>query len=141
VRQESKPWTRWWWLGSDVDKAGLTFNLESLARAGIGGVEITPIYGVQGRQDHYIDYLSPQWMEMLSVCTVGSTTFRHGGGHEQRYGMAFWRTGCEFGRCRYKSDFSTLHSSCRKKFRRADSGERQETTNFCLFGQADGLFR
>jgi len=54
VRQESKPWTRWWWLGSDVDKAGLTFNLESLARAGIGGVEITPIYGVQGRQDHYI---------------------------------------------------------------------------------------
>lgn len=65
VRQESKPWTRWWWLGSDVDKAGLTFNLESLARAGIGGVEITPIYGVQGRQDHYIDYLSPQWMEMF----------------------------------------------------------------------------
>ena len=65
VRQESKPWTRWWWLGSDVDKAGLTFNLESLARAGIGGVEITPIYGVQGRQDHYMDYLSPQWMEMF----------------------------------------------------------------------------
>lgn len=65
AERESKPWTRWWWLGSDVDKANLTFNLESLAEAGIGGVEITPIYGVKERQEHYIDYLSPEWMEML----------------------------------------------------------------------------
>jgi polygalacturonase len=66
IQQEAKPWTRWWWLGSDVDSTNLTYNLEALSRAGIGGVEITPIYGVKGREAHYIDYLSPKWMKMLS---------------------------------------------------------------------------
>ncbi|HCC86402.1 MAG TPA: glycosyl hydrolase family 2 [Porphyromonadaceae bacterium] len=62
---ENKPWTRWWWMGNDVDSANLTYNLEMLSQAGIGGVEITPIYGVKGREKHYIDYLSPKWMNML----------------------------------------------------------------------------
>lgn len=66
ITKENKPWTRWWWLGSDVDSANLTYNLEALASAGIGGVEITPIYGVKGRETHYIDYLSPHWMKMLA---------------------------------------------------------------------------
>lgn len=64
--KESKPWTRWWWMGSDVDAANLTYNLEEMNRAGIGGVEITPIYGVKGREEHYINHLSPQWMQMLA---------------------------------------------------------------------------
>jgi hypothetical protein len=66
ITQEAKPWTRWWWLGSDVDSVNLTYNLEALSRAGIGGVEITPLYGVKGREVHYIDYLSPRWMNMLA---------------------------------------------------------------------------
>lgn len=65
IRPEAKPYTRWWWLGSAVDKAGLTYNLEELSKAGIGGVEITPIYGVQGNDANEISYLSPKWMEML----------------------------------------------------------------------------
>ena len=65
ITVENKPWTRWWWLGSDVDSAGLTYNLEALSNAGIGGVEITPIYGVKERESHYIEYLSPNWMKML----------------------------------------------------------------------------
>src|SRR5689334_2706783 len=40
----AKPWTRWWWPGSAVDKANLTKQLEAIVAAGIGGVEITPIY-------------------------------------------------------------------------------------------------
>src|SRR4030095_7800910 len=43
VARETKPWTRWWWQGSAVDPASLTVNLQSIAGAGIGGVEITPI--------------------------------------------------------------------------------------------------
>jgi hypothetical protein len=66
IRPEARPWTRWWWLGSDVDSANLTFNLEALSRAGIGGVEITPVYGVKGREAHSAAYLSPRWMEMLA---------------------------------------------------------------------------
>ncbi len=50
---ESKPWTRWWWFGSDVDSANITYNLEALAQAGIGGVELTPIYGVKGREKRF----------------------------------------------------------------------------------------
>lgn len=63
---ESKPGTRWWWLGSAVDKENLTYNLDEFANAGIGSVEITPIYGVKGAEDRNIDYLSSKWMEMLA---------------------------------------------------------------------------
>ncbi|MDR2679785.1 MAG: glycosyl hydrolase family 2 [Tannerella sp.] len=66
ITKETKPWTRWWWMGSDVDSLNLTCNLEELSKAGIGGVEITPIYGVKGREAHYIDYLSPRWMEAFA---------------------------------------------------------------------------
>ena len=60
-----KPWTRWWWQGSAVEPRSLTAQLQALAAAGIGGVEITPIYGVRGAEDRFIPYLSPQWMAML----------------------------------------------------------------------------
>lgn len=65
ITRENKPWTRWWWPGSAVDKASLTWQLEQLAKAGIGGVEITPIYGAKGYEERYIDFLTPKWMEML----------------------------------------------------------------------------
>ena len=65
VKTENRPGTRWWWLGSAVDKANLTWNMESLSEAGIGSVEITPIYGVKGEEVRDIKYLSPKWMEML----------------------------------------------------------------------------
>jgi hypothetical protein len=65
VTRQNKPWTRWWWPGSAVDKANLTRELEAIAAAGFGGVEITPIYGAKGYEDRFIDFLSPKWMEML----------------------------------------------------------------------------
>jgi hypothetical protein len=65
IAAETRPWTRWWWQGSAVDRAGLTAQLEALAAAGIGGVEVTPIYGVRGAEDRFVDYLSPQWTTML----------------------------------------------------------------------------
>ncbi len=72
VTRENKPWTRWWWPGSGVDKANLTAQMEKFAAAGIGGVEITPIYGAKGSEARYIDFLTPKWMEMLEhVCREG----------------------------------------------------------------------
>ena len=65
VTQTAKPWTRWWWEGSAVNKADLTRNMERYAKAGLGGLEITPIYGVMGTEDQFIDFLSPKWVEML----------------------------------------------------------------------------
>jgi hypothetical protein len=61
----NQPWARWWWMGSAVDKPNLKKSLIDFYKAGIGGVEITPIYGVKGEENNFIDYLSPKWMEML----------------------------------------------------------------------------
>jgi hypothetical protein len=60
-----KPWVRWWWPGSAVDRDSLTRQLEELARIGVGGVEITPIYGARGYEPRYIDFLTPEFMAML----------------------------------------------------------------------------
>lgn len=65
MEKQMKPWVRWWWMGSAVDEKNLTQNLTTYQKAGIGGVEITPIYGAVGFENRYIDFLSPKWMEML----------------------------------------------------------------------------
>lgn len=65
VRPEAKPGARWWWLGSAVDQENLQWNMQEYAKHGIGALEITPIYGVQGNQANNIPYLSDLWMEML----------------------------------------------------------------------------
>ena len=73
----TKPWTRWWWPGSAVDPASITRQLEQFAAAGLGGVEITPIYGVRGYEDRNVAFLSSHWMEMLA----------HTGREAQRLGL------------------------------------------------------
>ncbi len=65
IKKEHKPWTRWWWMGSAVDEPNIAHLLEQYADAGIGGVEIAPIYGAKDYEDRYIDFLSPEWIEML----------------------------------------------------------------------------
>jgi hypothetical protein len=59
--QTARPWTRWWWHGSAVDEANITRLLETYKAAGIGGVEITCIYGVRGAEDRERPYLSESW--------------------------------------------------------------------------------
>jgi hypothetical protein len=66
ITSQHRPWTRWWWQGSAVDTSGITAELETLRAAGIGGVEITPIYGVIGRESRDVPYLSEPWMRLLA---------------------------------------------------------------------------
>src|SRR3954463_3527572 len=68
--RECRPWTRWWWLGSAVDKTNLTRLLTQYREAGLGGVEVCPIYGAKGYEDRFISFLSPKWMEMLAHTTT-----------------------------------------------------------------------
>lgn len=63
--KEAKPWTRWWWLGSAVTETEITRELEAFAAKGLGGVEICPIYGVQGQEANNLEFLSPAWMNRL----------------------------------------------------------------------------
>lgn len=78
ITRDAKPWSYWWWMGSAVDAANLTRELERYKSAGWGGVHIIPIYGAKGYETRYIDYLSPQWMSMLD----------HAGTEAERFGMA-----------------------------------------------------
>ncbi|MCR5469623.1 MAG: glycosyl hydrolase family 2 [Prevotella sp.] len=64
-QQEAKAGSRWWWLGSAVDAKNLQWTMQQYANHGIGALEITPLYGVQGNQTNNIPYLSDQWMAML----------------------------------------------------------------------------
>jgi hypothetical protein len=66
ISRQNKPWTRWWWLGSAVDEKNLTRELELIQKAGLGGVEITPIYGAAGAESRYINFLTPKWVSMLA---------------------------------------------------------------------------
>ena len=70
VTNEAKPGARWWWLGSAVDKDNLQWNLKQYADHGIGSLEITPLYGVQGNQANNIPYLSDKWMTMFREAQV-----------------------------------------------------------------------
>lgn len=90
LTRDNKPWTRWWWLGSAVDKPNLTRELEAIAASGFGGVEITPIYGAKGYEDRFIPFLSPKYLEMLAH--VGTEAKRLGLGVDMATG-----TGWPFG--------------------------------------------
>lgn len=63
--QEAKPGSRWWWLGSAVTEQDIKWNMQEYAKAGIGALEITPIYGVKGNEANALQYLSAPWMNAL----------------------------------------------------------------------------
>jgi hypothetical protein len=52
-------------MGSAVDEAEITRQLQLFRAAGIGGVEISPIYGVTGQEARSIPFLSSRWIHML----------------------------------------------------------------------------
>lgn len=65
ITQTARPWTRWWWEGSAVNKTDLSSLMQQYQQAGLGGLEITPIYGVRGAEQQFIPFLSSQWVGML----------------------------------------------------------------------------
>jgi glycosyl hydrolase family 106( putative alpha-L-rhamnosidase) len=65
ITEECRPWSYWWWQGSAVDEDNMRRELRRYRDAGWGGLHIVPIYGAQGQEDRYIEYLSPRWLEML----------------------------------------------------------------------------
>ena len=66
VSNQTRPWTRWWWLGSALDGPTITRELEALQAAGFGGIEVTPIYGVRGQESRFVPYLSDAWLQLLA---------------------------------------------------------------------------
>lgn len=78
ITRTTKPWTRWWWMGSAVDERNLDQLLTTYSKAGFGGVEVTPIYGAIGFEKRYINFLSPEWMHMLNYTVSKANASRMG---------------------------------------------------------------
>ena len=66
ITSENKPWTRWWWPASAVGTEDIDTMTGQYAEAGLGGVEVTTIYGAKGYEEQFLDYLSPEWMELFT---------------------------------------------------------------------------
>lgn len=65
ITQQTRPWTRWWWPASAVQESDIAARLKDFQDAGVGGAEITTIYGAKGWEDKYRDYLSSDWMDLF----------------------------------------------------------------------------
>jgi hypothetical protein len=89
IRPESRPWARWWWMGSAVDENNIDRQLRDYARAGLGGVEIAPIYGAMGHESRYLGFLSPQWMNMLDFTVKKAHSLHMGVDMTQGTGWPF----------------------------------------------------
>lgn len=66
ITSQTKPWTRWWWPASAVSESDIISMLDAYSEAGLGGTEVTTIYGAKGYEDAYKVYLSPEWMKLFT---------------------------------------------------------------------------
>ena len=73
IYRDSRPWTRWWWFASVIDRASVTDNLVWLKNNGFGGVEIAWVYPLNRMKKDTVNYtprqewLSPEWSAMVAA--------------------------------------------------------------------------
>jgi hypothetical protein len=65
ITSQMRPWAWWWWHGSAVDQTNIAHELQRYHDAGLGGVQITSIYGTKGAEARDIPYLTPKWLDMM----------------------------------------------------------------------------
>jgi len=69
---DSRPWTRWWWFASIIEKPDIIDNLKWLKNNGFGGVEIAWVYPLNRMQKDTIHYtprqewLSGDWSDIVA---------------------------------------------------------------------------
>jgi hypothetical protein len=59
----ARPWVYWFWINGNISKEGITADLESLKRVGVGGVLWMEVSGPWWAPDGKVVPLSPQWHE------------------------------------------------------------------------------
>jgi alpha-L-rhamnosidase len=66
---DARPMMRWWWFGPAVTPDELTRELRTMKAAGIGGVEIQPVYPLElddpATGFRNLPYLSPEFLNMV----------------------------------------------------------------------------
>ena len=67
---DARPMMRWWWFGPAVTKTELEKELNTMRGAGIGGVEIQPVYPLmlddEAKGIKNLQYLSPEFLDDVS---------------------------------------------------------------------------
>ncbi|MGA2889179.1 MAG: glycosyl hydrolase [Terracidiphilus sp.] len=67
---QARPMMRWWWFGPAIEQPELKKELETMRAAGIGGVEIQPVYPLtlddNSKGIRNLLYLSPEFLENVS---------------------------------------------------------------------------
>ena len=63
-----RPHTRWWWPGNALTKADITFQLEQMAKQGMGGVEIMTAFQMYEKGN--AEYLSPKHLELMKFAVA-----------------------------------------------------------------------
>ena len=75
---DARPIMRWWWFGPAVTKPELKKELETMLSAGIGGVEIQPVYPLmlddvsKGIKD--LQYMSPEFLDDVGYANETAQT-------------------------------------------------------------------
>lgn len=67
---EARPFVRWWWNGNHVEADEIKRELDSMKKAGIGGVEINPIAMPDEAKDigtEPVKWLSEEWNKLLAL--------------------------------------------------------------------------
>ena len=68
---DARPMMRWWWFGPAVTKPELKKELETMRGAGIGGVEIQPVYPLmlddESKGIKNLHYLSPEFLDDVTL--------------------------------------------------------------------------
>ena len=83
---EAKPKVYWHWMKGNISKEGITADLESMYRVGIGGVQLFSAIGLAGGStiDGPVTFDTPEWWEMI----------RHAGAECERLGIEFVAHNC-----------------------------------------------
>ena len=81
----AKPWVLWFWLSGNITREGLTRDLESFRRAGIGGVWLMNGSLVPNFIQPPVEFMTPPWRAL----------FRHTLDECERLGMKFMVANCD----------------------------------------------
>ncbi len=71
---DARPMMRWWWFGPAVTTAELAKELETMRGAGIGGVEIQPVYPLmlddEAKGIRNLQFMSPEFLDDVSFANA-----------------------------------------------------------------------
>lgn len=74
--KQYRPWTVWWWFGNATPAADLVHELEEMDRNGIGGVEINPVYTLDGADPKLglgpVEMYSREWQAKFNAVAAAA---------------------------------------------------------------------